>query len=110
MHLSPPPPPDGLGCYQFKSGPVVVDFLFIVNPIVGVCNFSMFLLLYVHSSFEILWMGMRELVALPSLSSWLLLVVVCLFLAVPLICLRFVIVVFPDHTHLLFFAQTMHPM
>ena len=27
-----------------------------------------------------------------------------LFLAVPRGCLRFVIVVFPDHTHLLFFA------
>ena len=28
--------------------------------------------------------------------------VVWLFLAVPLVCLQFVIVVFPDHTHLLF--------
>ena len=28
--------------------------------------------------------------------------VVWLFLAVPYVCLRFVIVVFPDHTHLLF--------
>ena len=28
--------------------------------------------------------------------------VVLLFLAVPCVCLRFVIVVFPDHTHLLF--------
>ena len=28
--------------------------------------------------------------------------VVRLFLAVPWVCLRFVIVVFPDHTHLLF--------
>ena len=29
-----------------------------------------------------------------------------LFLAVPRGCLRFVIVVFPDHTHLLFFVHT----
>ena len=29
-----------------------------------------------------------------------------LFLAVPQGCLRFVIVVFPDHTHLLFFDIT----
>ena len=30
------------------------------------------------------------------------LIVVWLFLAVPWVCLQFVIVVFPDHTHLLF--------
>ena len=30
-------------------------------------------------------------------------IVVWLFLAVPWVCLRFMIVVFPDHTHLLFF-------
>ena len=42
------------------------------------------------------------LVALLSLSSWCLLMVVWLFLAVPWVCLLFVIVVFPDHTHLLF--------
>ena len=48
-------------------------------------------------------MWKRELVALLGLSSWWLMVVLCLFLAVPWVCLRFVIVVFPDHTHLLFF-------
>ena len=47
-------------------------------------------------------MGTRELVALLSLSSRCLLIVVWLFLAVPWVCLQFVIVVFPDHTHLLF--------
>ena len=47
-------------------------------------------------------MGKRELVALLNLSSWCLVMVEWLFLAVPLGCLRFVIVVFPDHTHLLF--------
>ena len=41
----------------------------------------------------------RELVALLNLSSWCLVVVEQLFLAVPRGCLRFVIVVFPDHTH-----------
>ena len=44
----------------------------------------------------------RELVALLNLSSWCLMMVELLFLAVPWGCLRFVIVVFPDHTHLLF--------
>ena len=70
----------------------------------GVCNCSMFCctLLYVHSSIAIILMGKRELVALFNLSSWCLVMVERLFLAVPQGCLRFVIVVFPDHTHLLF--------
>ena len=59
-------------------------------------------LLYVHSSFAIIFMGKRELVDLLSLSSWCLVMVAWLLLAVPWVCLRFVIVVFPDHTHLLF--------
>ena len=69
--------------------------------IVGVCNCSMFCctLLYVHSSIAIILMGKRELVALLNLSSWCLVVVEWLFLAVPWGCLRFVIVVFPDDTH-----------
>ena len=56
-------------------------------------------LLYVHSSFAIILMGKRELVALFRLSSLCLVIVVWLFLVVPWICLQFVIVVFPDHTH-----------
>ena len=52
-------------------------------------------------------MGKRELVALLDLSSWCLMTVERLFLAVPRGCLRFVIVVFPDHTHLLF-LKTVH--
>ena len=59
-------------------------------------------LLYVHTSFAIILMGKRELVTLLSLSSWCLVIVVWLFLAVPWVCLQFVIVFFPDHTHLLF--------
>ena len=59
-------------------------------------------LLYVHSSIVIILMGKRELVALLILSSWCLVMVEWLFLAVPWGCLRFVIVVFPDHTRLLF--------
>ena len=45
------------------------------------------------------------MVALLNLSSWCLVMVEWLFLAVPWGCLRFVIVVFPDHTHLLFFHK-----
>ena len=70
----------------------------------GVCNCSMFCcaLIYVHSSFEVILMGNRDLVALLGLSSWCLVIVVWLFLAVPWVCLQFVIVVFPDQTHSLF--------
>ena len=62
------------------------------------------MLLYVHSSIAIILMGKRELVALLNLSSWCLMMVERLFLVVPRGCLRFVIVVFADHTHLLFFT------
>ena len=73
----------------------------------GVCNCSMFCctLLYVHSSIAIILIGKRELVALLKLSSWCLVMVERLFLTVPWGCLRFVIVVFPDHTHLLFYIS-----
>ena len=49
-------------------------------------------------------MGKRELVALLNLSSWCLVMVERLFLAVPRGCLRFVIVVFPDQTHYFFWG------
>ena len=70
----------------------------------GVGNCSMFCctLLYVYSSIAIILMGKRELIALLNLSSWCLVLVEWLFLTVPCVCQRFVIVVFPDHTHLLF--------
>ena len=64
MHLGPP---------SVRSKAVVLLLLtfFFVTPIVGVCNCSMFCctLLYVPSSFAIILMGKRELVALLSLSS-----------------------------------------
>ena len=70
----------------------------------GVCNCSMFCctLLCVHSSIAIILMGKKELIALLNFSSWCLVVVGRLFLAVPRGGLQFVIVVFPDHIHLLF--------
>ena len=67
-------------------------------------------LLCVHSSFAIISMGKRELVALLCLSSWCLVIVVCLFLAVPRVCLQFVIMVFPGHIHLLFLIQNVHDL
>ena len=76
----------------------------------GVCNCSMFCctLLYVHSSIAIILMGKRELIALLNLSSWCLVMVELLFLAVPQGCLQFVIVVFPNHTHY-FFSDVTQP-
>ena len=65
-------------------------------------------LLYVHSSIAIILMGKRGLVDLLNLSSWCLVMVERLFLAVSWGCLRFVIVVFPDHTYLLFFGVKLH--
>ena len=50
-------------------------------------------------------MGKRELAALLNVSSWCIVMVERLFLAVPWGCLLFVIVVFPDHTHLLFWVE-----
>ena len=86
-----------------KLSSVVVDFLFVVTPIVGVCNFSMFCcaLLYVHFGVAVVLVG-GGLVALLGLSFWCLVVVGRPFLAVPRGSLQFVFVVFPDHTHLLF--------
>ena len=46
----------------------------------------------------------RELIALLSLSSWCLLIVVCLFLTLPWVCLQFLIV-FPDHTQYYFLLK-----
>ena len=70
----------------------------------GICNCSMFncKLLYVHSSFAITLMKKKQLAALLSLSSGRLMIVVWLFLVMPWVFLQFVIVVFPDHTHILF--------
>ena len=67
----------------------------------GLCDCSKFsfALLYVHSSFAIILMGKRELVALLCLSVCCLMNVVSLFFTMSRVCLRFVIVEFPDHTH-----------
>ena len=55
----------------------------------------------VHSSFVSILIGKRELVALPFLSFWCLVIVLWLFLTGSRVVLQFVIVVFPDPTHLL---------
>ena len=79
--------------------PVIVDLLLIVAPTVGFCVCSMFCdaLLCVLSSFSIILMEKREMVALLCL-----VIVMWLFLRVPWGGLQCVIVVFLDHTHLFF--------
>ena len=76
-----------------------------LKPVLGVWDMLYFrfccTLLYVHSCIEFILMGKRELIALLYLSSSCLVMVERLFIAVPWGCLRFVIVVYPDHTHLL---------
>ena len=61
-------------------------------------------MLTVKSIVAIILMGKRELVALLNLFSWCLVMVEWLFLLVPWGCLLFVILVFPNHTHLLFLS------
>ena len=66
-------------------------WLFYVLLCVGLCPFWF--------CGRLLGEGGGGLVALLGLSSWCLVVVVWLFLAVPWVCLQFLIMVFPDHTH-----------
>ena len=73
---------------------------------VGVLCLSLFCyaLLCVHSSFAIIMKRKRKLVALLLLSYRFIVTinVMWLFLTVPWVGLQYAIVVFPDHTHLLF--------
>ena len=79
-----------------------------LHLLVGVLCLSLFCyaLLFVHSSFAIILKEKRKLVALLHvLLSYRCIVtinVLWLFLRVPSVGLQCVIVVFPDHTHLLF--------
>ena len=104
IHVSPQPPtPSGLGCCPSSGGgSTVVD----CYSRCGSLNCCMLCctLLYFHYSFATILMGIRERVASLGLSSWCLVMVVWLFLTVPWVCQQFVIVVFPDHTHLLFWT------
>ena len=73
---------------------------------VGVLCLSLFCyaLLSVHSSFAIILKKKRKLVALLFLSYRCIITinVLWLFLTMPWVGLQYVIVVFPDHTHLIF--------
>ena len=72
----------------------------------GVLSLSLFCyaLLCVHSSFAFIFKRRGKLVALQLLSNSYIVTINVLwyFLTVPLVGLQYGIVVFPDHTHLLF--------
>ena len=59
---------------------------------------------FLLSSFTIILMGTSELVASLGLSSWCLVAVLCpvSLPRVPWVGMQYVVVVFPDHTHLPF--------
>ena len=67
-------------------------------------------MLSVLSSFTIILMGKRELVALLLSSFRCFVTVTCniLWLTVPWVGLHCVIVVFPDHSHFLLWHETSH--
>ena len=71
--------------------------------IIDICLFLVLLLVSLWSV-KVVFPIHGQVIAsiLLILSSWCLVMVVWLFLAAPWVCLRFKIVVFPDHTHLLF--------
>ena len=89
---------------------LLVYCLNVLALVVGVLCLSLFCyaLLCVHSCFAIILNRKRKLVALLIIIIYRCIVtisVLWLFLTVPWVCLQFVIVVFPDHTHLLFLRQ-----
>ena len=92
---------------------LLLTFCLLLLPLwesVIVLCFVTFVVRNFSSSIAIILMGKRELVALLSLSSWCLVMVERLFLAVSLGCLRFVIMIVPDHTHLLFLSMKKVPL
>ena len=70
----------------------------------SVFEFVCYALLCVHSSFAIILKRKRKLVALLLLSCRCIVTINVLwpFIAVPWVGLRCLIIIFPDHTHLLF--------
>ena len=75
------------------------DLVCVARKPLRFCVCYIYVLLVLQSSLK---GKLRELVALLCLSSWCLVIVIWLFLTVSWVDLQCVIVVFPDHTHLLF--------
>ena len=93
-----------LNSFNYFTGSAVVNLLLIVTSIVGFCNCSMFCwaLFCVHSRFAIILMG-NERADCSALFVFLVSLDCCVALPHDARGLSaVVIVVFPDHTHLLF--------
>ena len=84
----------------------ITKIIFVLFNVLLILSLSLFCyaLFCAHSSFAFILRGKRELVALLSLSSWCLVIVVWLFIAVPWVGLQCMIGVLPDHTRLRFIA------
>ena len=81
----------------------VVSYVRILSHhLFGIELLTLFIICHLFTHINLVVTLLPELIALLNLSSWCLVMVERLFLTVPQGCLQFVIVVFPDHTHLLF--------
>ena len=107
MHLPPPPPPPPVALVAVRSKTVVLLVIYCLMgyfPLfVGVLCLFCYALLCVHSSFAFILKRKRKLVALLLLSCRTIVTVNVLwvFLRAPWVGLQCVIVLVPDHTHLL---------
>ena len=100
MHLPPPPPPPPpVAWAAVRSMAMDLLLLTLCLLLLPLWESVIVLCFVVRYFMSILVLQKRELVALLGLSSWSLVMVGRLFLAVPWGFLRIVIVVFPDHTH-----------
>ena len=102
MNSSPPPPPPPPRWLRPLS---VLRLWFCCSccwPFVYCYSHCYFRFILVLQSSWCVCVRERGLVVLLSLSSCCLVIVAWLFLAVPWVCLQFVIELFPGHTHLLF--------
>ena len=87
----------------------IARYAIMYSPLfVGVLSLFCYALLCVHSSFAIILKRKRKLVALLLLPYRCTVTInaLWLFRTMPWVGLQYVIVVFPDHTHLLFYTNT----
>ena len=96
---------------QYKL--VICNVMLLLNCKGGLLLFLLFLplrqsvivLCFVVRNLVSILVLQSSLVAFLCMSCWCLIIVVLLFLTMQSVCLQFVIVVFPDHTHFLFLAK-----
>ena len=93
-------------CITFVRNCVMEATTMIAASLVGFCVCSTFCHFMVFLVWQLSsWGGEERVRCLRCLSSCCVVIIVLLFLTVPWVDLQFVIVVFPDHTHLFLFHQ-----